>query len=934
MRRNILCLLILFAFVPAPAPVSAFSPDYVNGLYYEELFEDYADYADFKAKNDANAAANSLGANSAAFNSASLSFPSESGGRYGRLEPLNQTGAAYQYTAIQSVTGQFAVEFDFRDDGYAPGWINFYAKFAGQPAPTQIMGVNSSGRGTLLRYPSSSSGAGNAPRWLFINGEKYLPPAGEWQNMKFLFDLDDAKTVQTFVNGRKAAFKNETGTADESDATTFSGNSEFDWKTMTHIGFGVQVDGLPAAGAVGFDNIRAYHPADYPVSLIQLLPAHMDAGDAGAAETAALARKMVDAAKLYGVGETRITNLSTLLTWEKVLFGALFWSEAYEIDDDARTISGVAAGEKVSAALARLSRVPNAALSIKRGATVLGDNDGIIDGDVLAVSQNGVHAADYRINALPPSAENALVSAGAYNLSDAAVSDVAYGTALSAFKQQLTLPAYAYANYPLDDGERVYDGMLFTVTAQNGGVRAYIVSVNPGRSGGALRSSGYVVDSVQRTVSGVALGQNIAPFLAATSATEGASYRLLTADMQPVTSGAFKGGETIRLYQEQPPYPGAFEIYAVLFDETAGTTTQERVVTISPSQNKNGDSVELTGAWDESGGAVEPGYNGMTSIYGGADANARFTPNIAVAGKYKVYVYTSYHSSNPTRDAEIYADGVRLSARVPINFAAPSGWKYAGEYDFTEGSKGYLQFTAALLARISAVRFAMEETVGVASASVSVNGTETPLAPRGGIAGIEAGDARITLRFSYPMNESGFTKTNLRLVTENGYDVAYTGVYSAAGRAYALTTDYALANGAAYYLIVSDGLTTEAGDRLSSVYVFPFQTRERGLYCAARTTYEDEDGRPSVSAANAARVCARYSLTNRTAETKNVQLIAAYYENGALTRLSIESQTATAESVLSGSFSFDLRSPSDAVRVYVWNDAFVPLAETYAEGGM
>lgn len=520
----------------------------------------------------------------------------------------------------------------------------------------------------------------------------------------------------------------------------------------------------------------------------------------------------------------------------------------------------------------------------------------VLDGDKLVLTADGV-SAEYTLSVEAASGNNTVEST-VYTVAEDEISDIPYNTAFSEFKSNITIPKYATAKYPYSDDYTgyVYSGDAVTVRAQNGDEKTYTLGVLAGRSEAALAGSGEI-EVKEGIISGVEPGTDVSELIGALSVSGGGKMKLYSANGEEITSGKISGGEIIKVFPEYAAADKACDIYVISANPKRMQTAADIIVTVSD------DGFTNTGTIYPSGGAVEPGYNGITSLYPHLGVGT-FTPAIPTDGNYEVFIYTSYHSSNEDYPATIYYDGG--SAEKTVCQSDPtSGWKSLGTYKFAAGSTGHIDCdsTKVVAARLSAVKLVPEGAiVGITEISAEVGENKQTISE-----GVNSDKSFAGAKLLIS-TEAALSKEDITITSENGNDIAFT--LEKDGAEYVVVPKYALREKVAYYVNVS-------AEGLSKPYTYVLMGKSR------------------VGAAAQLRVSGGYAtatieIKNSTSAEKTMNILICAFSDA----LSMEECTVISSVKVKGTESTTVTGKVKAertenVRIFIWDEEQNPVTGVY-----
>jgi hypothetical protein len=100
----------------------------------------------------------------------------------------------------------------------------------------------------------------------------------------------------------------------------------------------------------------------------------------------------------------------------------------------------------------------------------------------------------------------------------------------------------------------------------------------------------------------------------------------------------------------------------------------------------------FTGTWCLSNATRQFGSNSLRSC-GTAGDTYRWTPTIAVAGTYDVYVWIPRYNAHSTEVPILVAHAIGTTTRIFNERKAPGSWVLHGRYTFNAGTGGYVQIS-------------------------------------------------------------------------------------------------------------------------------------------------------------------------------------------------------------------------------------------------
>lgn len=567
----------------------------------------------------------------------------------------------------------------------------------------------------------------------------------------------------------------------------------------------------------------------------------------------------------------------------------------YAFADD--IISNVPYAEKVDGFLKNIVTAKAAKAEIYTGSEL--NTDTVKNGDILRITVNN-EQKDYEISVIPASGENYITDAGEYTVSGNVISGIPYNTTFQHFKGQIKVSDFASISYPYKEDYTGYvaDGDEITVTAQNGDERIYTLEVLSGRNTAELSGKAKItVDSVNHVISGVTAGMSVEDLKNALSASNGATFAIYSENAEPLTSGTIKGNETVRVFFEYPDPGHEFDIYTLSCDAEL-VKEGDIIVTVE------GDGFTYTGEKNVSGPAVEPGYNGITTVYIDK-GNGIFTPNIEKAGEYDVYIYTSYHSSNKPYIATVYYDGGSEDAEVKQN--EPTGWKKIGTYKFAAGDSGYVEcknVDGGGFARLSAVKFENTGSYKLISEVSAVSEDSSAELHEGVNSGAVGENTKIKIN-----SDTTLTKGDIKIISEYGnamdIEIAEENGY------FVISPKYNLRKEVTYYLTVSS-------DKLSKAYTYVLEGARDAVEATAQITLGESDGSAKII----------MELKNNSTEDKEVKILICAYSD-AFNMESCKKEKVTVNAGEKAKLASRINTSAKNVRVFIWDGELNPVTRVY-----
>lgn len=560
------------------------------------------------------------------------------------------------------------------------------------------------------------------------------------------------------------------------------------------------------------------------------------------------------------------------------------------------TISNIPYGTNVSDFLSNIIISNNVTAKVFTDGT---ENLTIVNnGDKLKIIATAVET-EYTLLVIPASGNNTITS-GVYTVSEDTISQIPYNTSPEIFEDNITIPEFATVTYPYPDDYDgyLYNGDVITVTAQNGDIKRYTLSVNAGRSESTLSANcEFIVSAQNGVISNVESGMNVSEFLSSLTASNGGRIKLYARDGSEKTTGKIDGTETVRVYPEYSQAGNNYDIYTVSC-KLKRISKSDVIVTVED------DGYTYTGERNQSGSAVPPGYNGITTEYpfGGIGT---FTPVITEAGNYEVQIYTSYHASNQKFNATVYYNGGSATVQVPQDDPI-SGWKSIGRYSFSEGSTGRIECdsTNNIMARLSAVRLIPEGGYNyVTSASLVVGDTDQQISE-----GVNRNKEYVGAAIKID-SDVELTADDIQIVSENSNPIDFTLVKE--NGSYIVTPKYNLRDNVTYQISV-------LSDELSKAYTYLLI------------------GKEDVSATAEVRILAGRAYTildikNNTDSAKELTVLVCTFSNA----FKMESCNLSAVTVLAGETQpltnnvVTETSSANNVKIFIWDAEHNPVTKVY-----
>lgn len=807
----------------------------------------------------------------------------------------------FNFIQIEEISGKAVVEYDVwqKDLSTDAMWAYVNAVYSGVPEKPEtgyaLWGSNLRARGTLMRDDAAKA------RWLSFEGKQLIMEDERVYHVRQVLDFNG--DIETYINGVKAKVTNEALTESLSKSMgNISG--------ITSIGYGIYLDqngdwrDNSDGYGVMWDNVKVYDPVKYAEFYIDLLPETDAAADLSVYENAKKAREVLDDLTVNAITESEISNLDKLLFWEEQFGSINVISEIYDVNNDNKTVNGILKGETVSEVFENINRIQGYSYEI----VGKDDDDEVVTGDILKVTNFFDEAADFSLTA-----DKDILVKG-YILDDNTISEIPYNTAVNEFLKNISKAESTVADVYSDNVKNTYvvkDGDTLRVTFKDGVEINYSLNVEPGSSSAVLDGSGNIkVDTVNNVISGMDKGTALSELLASLEVSDRGTVKVYSKDGSEMINGTVNGTEIVKVFPEDPQPGAEFDTYTVSCNMIP-IIEDDLIVTIEE------EGFSCTGTLYASGSAVEPGYNGITTNYF-TDGKGIFTPSIPKDGKYNVYIYTSYHSSNVPFPAVITHMGGNTNVTVPQE--KESGWKLVGTYDFSAGTDAKVECSNTSgggMARLSAVKFEkLGETVEITGAEV-ISGDKS-IALKEGINDI----LKENIKFKFNA-EIEIKAEDIKIISENANEVDF--VFTSENGEYFVTPNYQLKNDVTYYVVIET-------DKLSKAYTYVLNSVEKEVCSIAEISFYNEEGTYVTGAADAAFAYANIRINNKTSEKLSAKLVICYYPvNGKLSNIVMEDIEVEANGDLKLNKQIEVDTPSETgkVRVFIWQTDFEPFGDVY-----
>ena len=803
----------------------------------------------------------------------------------------------FNFIQTEEISGKAVVEYDVwqKDLSKDAIWIYVNAIYSGvSEKPTTgyaLWGSRMADRGTLMR-----DDAGKA-RWLSFEGKQLLMEDGRVYHVRQILDFNG--DIETYINGVKASVTNENLTENLSKSMGIISG-------ITSIGYGVYLDtngdwtnNSEGYGAM-WDNIRVYDPVKYAEFYIDLLPEKGAQANLSVYENTKKAREVLNNLSNNAIDESEVSNIDKLLFWEEQFSSVKVSSEKYDVDNENKIVTGVLKGETVSDVLDNLGKIAGYSYEI------IGkeDDDEVITGDILKVIDFIDRTEEYSL-----SVESG-IRVKEYSLKGSEISEIPYNTPVEEFLKNILRAKSTTVKVFKGMNENAYvikDGDVLKVTYKNGDVEEYLLTVLPGSVTAELSGAdGISVDSKNQVISGVEKGMTVEELKEKLNVSDRGTLKVYRKDGTEMETGKITGTEIVKVFPEDSQPGAEFDIYTISCNliYISGEST---IVTIED------EGFSTNGTFYNRGSTVELGYNDITTVYF-TDGSGTFTPSISEAGKYNVYIYTSYHSSNAPFPATITHKGGTTEVMVPQN--EKSGWKLVGTYDFSEGDSAKVECGKGM-ARLSAVKFeALGKTSEITKMEV-VSGDVSVLLKEG-VNNIVKGN----VRFNFTA-DAEIRAENIEIVSENGNSIDFS--LAVENGEYFVIPDYPLRKNVTYSLIVD-------ADKLSKAYTYVLKADDRQLQSVAEISFYNENGIFVANASDATIAEAKIVIKNITSDKVLAKLVICYYsENGKVDNIVMEDIEVDANGVLKLNKQIKLNTPSESgkVKAFVWNSNFEPFGSVY-----
>lgn len=877
---------------------------YIDGVGYSDSFN-YRSYEEYK--NIQNATNKTNKAHSYAAEDVSTAEIAEyNGEKVLKMSPNRIKTTAMQYNRynfiqFNEIPDKAVVEYDIWQNDLSTDciWAYVNARYSGVADKAEtgyaLWGSRMGARGTLMRDDAFKA------RWLSFEGKQLFMEDKRVYHVRQVIDFDG--DIETYINGVKAAVTNENLSETVSkSAGNFSG--------ITSIGLGIYMDqngdwtNNADVYGVMWDNVKVYDPVKYAEYYINLLPEKDAVPDISIIEKIEKVRAVIGDLTENALAEDEISNIDKLTYWEEQVNSANVSSDIYDVDNDNKTIKGIFNGETVAEFLENINQING----YKYEVTGKGDSDEIVTGDILKVTNMFEAVSEFNLTA------DIDIKVLEYTLEESAISDIPYNTAVEEFLNNIvtakSTTAVVFRNN-VKNTHMLKNGDILKLTLKNGDEKSYSLTVKAGSSTATLTGNGDIkVDGVNNVISGMEKGISVTELLAALNVSDEGTVKIYSKYGEELQNEKLNGTEIVKVFPQDPQPANEIDIYTLSCNKTLilGDTI---VVTIED------EGFSFTGTQFKSGSAVEAGYNGITTSYI-HEGNGYFTPTITEAGEYDVYIYTSYHSSNKPYPAKITYNGGEKEVTVAQNEA--SGWKFAGTYDFSEGTSGVVECrnaTDGTYARISAVKFEKCGEAKEITEAKAISGDENVILKEG-----KNDISKENVKFSFTA-EAELAAEDIEIVSENGYNTDFS--FVSENGVYYVTPKYPLKKNVTYYVMVET-------DKLSKAYTYVINGEDSAISATADIMFYNNDGSIAMSAGDAESAGADIKLKNTTSENISAKLVICYYsEEGKISSIAMEDITIDAdkEMNLSKYIKTYPSSENGKVKVFVWQSNLEPFGSVY-----
>ncbi|MDY3928128.1 MAG: Ig-like domain-containing protein [Clostridia bacterium] len=516
-------------------------------------------------------------------------------------------------------------------------------------------------------------------------------------------------------------------------------------------------------------------------------------------------------------------------------------SKPYSIDLENEIISDIPYAENKNEFLNRITRADIITLKIYRNAEETVDSV-IVDGDILKVFEGENILASYTLGVNPPSDENWLKYNGELvNAIDNAV----YGTSWGEFGKKIEIPEFAVLGSPFSKEELIKNNFVLTVTAQSGNERKYNVSViiPEEMKREALTSGIYEIDSSKMTIDKVEYGTSISEFTSALKTENNGYFEVYSKEMKNITSGTISGGETVRVYPEYASADNKYYAYTVITD------TPSEIY--KPVYVNAGDEGCIAEPFTELGWKMEG--TGELGYYTYAAGNEIFfksgiyeTDTTVKAGFYgakrhsdtakvNFYIYSEQSSGEKTLLKTF--TGLEFPKKDELSYLA------LGQYSVRKGERLVIK-SDSTTNFFKRAEFSDPGTLKVNGVTVTgENGVEKSFEELSAINDLTEGIYEIKINFSKDIDADSIGQSTVRIISENGYDVGYSGAYNKDDFSYTLKTETPLLENVSYFLYIGNEIKTTDGYRLLLNYQYPLRPKYTKNYVIAHAVYYNSEGK-------------------------------------------------------------------------------------------
>lgn len=871
----------------------------IDGVSYSDSFN-YRNYEEYKKVQNA---INKTGKNNiyAPEDNILATITEVEGDRVLKIAPkpikigMNQYNR-FNFIQFEEISDKAVVEYDVwqKDLSRDSIWVYVNAVYSGVPEKAEtgyaLWGSRISDRGTLMRDDMGKA------RWISLDGKPLFMEDESVYHVRQVLDFNG--DIETYINGVQAEVTNEKVTENLSKSMgNISG--------ITSIGYGVYLDtngdwtnNSEGYGAM-WDNVRVYDPVKYAEFYIDLLPEKGETAELSVYENTKKARAVIDDLTTNVLDESEVSNLDKLLFWEEQFASVKVNSEKYDVDNEERTVKGILKGETVSEFFDNLIKVEGYSYEI------IGkeENDEVLTGDVLKVTDFINRTEEYSL-----SVEKGINVKG-YSLNGSEISDIPYNTPVEEFLKNILRAESTNVKVYKGLTENTYvikDGNTLKVTFKNGDVEEYLLKVMPGSVTAELSGvDGISVDSKNQVILGVEKGITVEELKRKLHVSDRGSLKIYREDGTEMIMGTITGTEIVKVFPEDQQPGTEFDIYTISCNLTFMEGESE-IVTIKD------EGFSYTETIYESGSAVEPGYNDITTIYF-TSGYGTFTYTVPESREYNVYIYTSYHSSNSPFPATITYKGGKKDVMVPQN--EKSGWKLVGTYAFTEGDNVKVECGKGM-ARLSAVKFEEWGNISEITQMEAVSG-DISFNLKEGINSILKDNVKFNITA-----DAELKKDDIRIISENGNVIDFE--FNEENGEYFVTPIYSLRDNITYTLIVES-------DKLSKGYTYVLKNDEK---CTAisEILFCDKEGKYLTSAAKAEVCDVNLKIKNPSSEMVSAKLVICYYsENGKADSIVMEDVEIGSGEILNINKQIDIKNPSEngKTKVFLWKNDFEPFGNVY-----